>query len=323
MICTTPSDEFLEDQFRKAKELGLNCLRCHIKAPDPRYYDAADRIGLLIWTELPNGGISTDRSRARKEATLKGIVDRDSHHPSIIIWTIINENWGVDLVHDSEHRDWLKKMYHWLKAYDPSRLVVDNSPLSPSFHVETDIADYHFYAGYPDNRRAWDRFVKTSLHALHGSSAQKAMRRRPAGTPALLGIRKLGTSRSRTVEGPQEARNHGGSKPAMTGAKASCIRMGSRTALPTGASTGFRRFARLRGSCAVAAVSRVEIRDRDDAARARTGGLCHHGLYRYALGEQRPARHVPQPARFPSQVRRDQHRCGYRAALAATLLSRR
>lgn len=159
MISTVPSMEFLEHQFRRAKELGLNCLRCHIKAPDPLYYDVADRIGLLIWTELPNGGISTERSRARKEATLKGIVDRDSHHPSIIIWTIINENWGVDLVHDAEHRDWLKKMYHWLKAYDPSRLVVDNSPLAPSFHVETDLADFHFYAAFPDNRRAWTRFV--------------------------------------------------------------------------------------------------------------------------------------------------------------------
>ena len=159
MICTPPSLEFLEDQFRKAKELGLNCLRCHIKAPDPRYYDVADRVGILIWTELPNGGISTDRSRARKEATLKGIVDRDCHHPSIIIWTIINENWGVDLVHDGEHRDWLKRTYRWLKSYDPERLVVDNSPLFPSFHVATDIADYHFYAGFPDNRMAWDDFV--------------------------------------------------------------------------------------------------------------------------------------------------------------------
>jgi hypothetical protein len=159
MICTVPSEEFLADQFRKARELGLNCLRCHIKAPDPRYYEAADRAGMLVWTELPNGGISTDRSRARKEATLKGIVDRDGHHPSIIIWTIINENWGVDLVHDAEHRDWLRNMYKWLKAYDPGRLVVDNSPLAPSFHVETDIADYHFYAAYPDNRAAWDRFI--------------------------------------------------------------------------------------------------------------------------------------------------------------------
>jgi hypothetical protein len=158
-ICTVPSVEFLEDQFKKAKELGLNCLRCHIKAADPRYYEVADRIGLMIWTELPNGGLSTERSRARKERLLKGIVDRDGNHPSIIIWTIVNENWGVDLVHDAGHRAWLKQTYHWLKSYDPTRLVVDNSPLSPSFHVETDIADYHFYAAFPDNRRAWDAFV--------------------------------------------------------------------------------------------------------------------------------------------------------------------
>jgi hypothetical protein len=159
-ICTVPSVAFLEDQFRKAKKLGLNGLRCHIKAADPRYYQAADRIGLLIWTELPNGGMSTERSRQRKEKLLKGIVDRDCNHPSIVIWTIINENWGVDLVNDADHRSWLRRTYQWLKAYDPTRLVVDNSPLAPSFHVETDIADYHFYAAFPDNRRAWDGFVE-------------------------------------------------------------------------------------------------------------------------------------------------------------------
>jgi len=159
-ICTPPSVEFLEDQFRKAKALGLNCLRCHIKAPDPRYYEVADRIGMLIWAELPNGGFSTEKSRARKEQTLMGIVDRDRNHPSIVCWTIINENWGVDLVHDSDHREWLRKLYLWLKAYDPSRLVVDNSPLAPSFHVCTDIADYHFYAGFPDGRADWDHFVE-------------------------------------------------------------------------------------------------------------------------------------------------------------------
>ena len=159
-ICTTPSIEFLEDEFRKAKELGLNCLRCHIKAPDPRYYEVADRIGLLVWTELPTMGTSTERSRARKRATLRGIVDRDGNHPSIICWTIINENWGVDLVNDPLDRDWLKETYQWLKSYDPGRLVVDNSPLAPSSHVETDIADYHYYAAFPDNRLGWDRFVK-------------------------------------------------------------------------------------------------------------------------------------------------------------------
>jgi hypothetical protein len=159
-ICTVPSVAFLEDQFRKAKELGLNCLRCHIKAADPRYYEVADRLGMLIWTELPNGGMATERSRGRKERLLKGIVDRDGNHPSIVIWTIINENWGVDLVNDADHREWLKQTFAWLKAYDPTRLIVDNSPLAPSFHVESDVADYHFYAAIPDHRAAWDNFVE-------------------------------------------------------------------------------------------------------------------------------------------------------------------
>lgn len=158
-ICTLPSLEFIEDRFRKAKELGLNAVRCHIKAPDPRYYDAADRLGLLVWAELPNGGYSTERSRERKEMTLKGIIDRDGNHPSIFCWTLINENWGVDLVHDAKHRAWLRRLYLWLKAYDPTRLVVDNSPLAPSFHVQSDLADYHFYAAIPDSRHDWDRFI--------------------------------------------------------------------------------------------------------------------------------------------------------------------
>ncbi len=53
-ICTPPSLAFLEDQLTKAKHLGLNLLRVHIKVPDPRYYEVADRLGVLIWTELPN-----------------------------------------------------------------------------------------------------------------------------------------------------------------------------------------------------------------------------------------------------------------------------
>jgi hypothetical protein len=159
-ICTLPSVEFLEDRFYKAKQLGLNALRCHIKVPDPRYYEVADRLGLLIWAELPNAGDSTELSRERKELTLKGLIDRDGNHPSIFCWTLINENWGVDLVHDSSHRAWLKKLYLWLKSYDPSRLVVDNSPLAPSFHVQTDLADFHFYAAIPDSREDWDQFVE-------------------------------------------------------------------------------------------------------------------------------------------------------------------
>ncbi len=146
----------LEDQARKAKHLGLNTLRCHIKVPDPRYYEVADRFGLLVWTEVPNVGSFTAASAGRMRETLQGILRRDRNHPSIIAWTLINEDWGTRLVENAEHRAWLKESYDWLKAEDPTRLVVDNSACFPNFHVKTDLNDYHYYRSVPERRQEWD-----------------------------------------------------------------------------------------------------------------------------------------------------------------------
>lgn len=160
-IYTPPSEAFLENQLRLAKEMGFNCLRCHIKVADPRYYEVADRLGMLIWTELPNWHRFSERAAQRGLETLRGILARDGNHPSIIAWTIINEDWGTDLVHDASHRAWLKETYQWLKHLDPTRLVVDNSPCWPNVHVQTDLEDYHHYRALPDHRQAWDEFVRT------------------------------------------------------------------------------------------------------------------------------------------------------------------
>ncbi|MBJ6985907.1 glycoside hydrolase family 2 TIM barrel-domain containing protein [Devosia sp. MC521] len=155
-IYTAPSLEFLEDQAQKAIELGLNTLRCHIKIPDPRYYDVADRFGLLVWTEVPNVAIFTTDSARRMRETMEGILQRDRNHPSIIAWTLINEDWGTRLVENAEHRQWLKDSYEWLKAEDPTRLVVDNSACFPNWHVKTDLNDFHYYRSVPERRQEWD-----------------------------------------------------------------------------------------------------------------------------------------------------------------------
>jgi hypothetical protein len=161
LIYTPFGDEQLEEQFRKAKHMGLNCLRTHIKITDPRYYDAADRIGLLIWTELPNWQDLTETAKRRARDTLFGMVERDWNHPSIIIWTIVNENWGVDLAVNAGHRAWLADMYTELKERDPYRLVVGNSPCFTNFHVVTDIEDFHNYYAMPDHYRKWKDWVQT------------------------------------------------------------------------------------------------------------------------------------------------------------------
>jgi hypothetical protein len=160
LIYTPFSDAELDAQFAQAKHMGLNCLRTHIKITDPRYYDAADRAGILIWTELPNWQELTEAAKRRARETLLGMVERDWNHPSIIIWTIVNENWGVDLAVNAGHRAWLAETYTELKALDPYRLVVGNSPCFTNFHVVTDIEDFHNYYAMPDHYRMWKDWVR-------------------------------------------------------------------------------------------------------------------------------------------------------------------
>jgi hypothetical protein len=162
-ISTPPSREYLDQQMRLAREMGLNILRCHIKVPDPRYLEAADEAGILVWCELPNWTTFTTAAAARGRATLEAMVESLGNHPSIVIWTIINEDWGTQLRYEARDRTWLRNTYAWLKRVDPTRLVVDNSacetPQTPNFHLRTDLADFHVYFLAPDNARRWRNMI--------------------------------------------------------------------------------------------------------------------------------------------------------------------
>lgn len=158
-IYTPPSLEFLEKQAYAGKALGFNCLRIHIKVEDPRYYEVADRVGLLVWSEIPNWALLTDSSAERARSTFNGIVERDHHHPSIFAWTLVNENWGTDLSRNPEHRQWLADFYRYAKSVDPTRLIVDNSACIGNAHVNGDLEDFHYYRVIPDHADEWDEWV--------------------------------------------------------------------------------------------------------------------------------------------------------------------
>ncbi len=148
----------LEQFFRKVKSLGFNLLRCHIKRPDPMYFDIADRIGILVWAELPSWQRFTDRSAATADALLDELVCLDAHHPSIVVWSVINETWGIDLREKSQ-RDWMVAAQKRAKAATGA-LVVDNSACDPNFHVLSDLNDFHVYRGIPEHRAQWDDWVE-------------------------------------------------------------------------------------------------------------------------------------------------------------------
>lgn len=149
------SSEALRALFTDVKRLGFNLVRCHIKRPDRRYYELADELGLLVWTELPSWTRMTDRSATEGRALLEELIELDAHHPSIVIWTVINESWGIDL-NDHGQRAWLVDTVDALRSWQPNALVVDNSACEPNFHLTTDIDDYHVYRSIPEGRRSWD-----------------------------------------------------------------------------------------------------------------------------------------------------------------------
>ncbi len=147
-----------EELFARAKALGFNLLRCHMKRPDPAYFEAADRLGMLVWAEMPSWQRYTERSAATAAGLLTEMIHLDGHHPSIVAWNVVNEGWGVDM-RDPEQRAWMVGMQQRIKALAPQALVVDNSACESNYHVLTDIEDYHAYRGIPERRAAWDEFV--------------------------------------------------------------------------------------------------------------------------------------------------------------------
>lgn len=156
---TYPTDEIIRGDIQLAKDLGLNMLRCHIKINDPRYYYWADKLGLLIFYDIPSPDMDTPAMRRTYESALRGAIARDFNSPSIIAWIIFNETWGLTRHSTADGQRWLAEMVNLTRQLDPTRLVEDNSPCLYD-HVETDINSWHFYINnYHEVRRHVQRVV--------------------------------------------------------------------------------------------------------------------------------------------------------------------
>ncbi|WP_129115445.1 glycoside hydrolase family 2 protein [Halegenticoccus tardaugens] len=155
-------DDLFEREIRTAKELGFNLLRKHIKPAHPDFLDAADRLGILVWEEPANPSVCTERSKEEVRTQIRGLIERDFNHPCVVVWSLYNEEWGLgnpqglaeetSLWEDEEKQAYLADLYEEAKAWDPTRLVCDNSGWA---HVATDLNDYHRYFVSPDRADAW------------------------------------------------------------------------------------------------------------------------------------------------------------------------
>ena len=124
---TALTDEDIRRDVELTLAMGFNCARKHQKAEDPRYLYWADKLGLLVWAEMPSGRIfSTELVEALTSEWID-LVKRDRGHPCVMAWVPFNESWGV--WHQAERpaqRAFVDGIVGLTKALDTSRCVVGN-----------------------------------------------------------------------------------------------------------------------------------------------------------------------------------------------------
>ncbi|MFZ2636387.1 MAG: sugar-binding domain-containing protein [Rectinemataceae bacterium] len=142
-LLTPPSDAAIVRDIELAKSFGFNGARKHQKIEDPRFYYHADRLGFLVWGELPSAYDFSSRSAEDLMREMTEFISRDFNHPSIIVWVPLNESWGTpSILKDPIQQSFSLALYHWIKTLDPTRLVSANDGWEQTF---TDICGIHDY----------------------------------------------------------------------------------------------------------------------------------------------------------------------------------
>lgn len=144
-LYTAPTDAALRFDIETTKKLGFNLIRKHVKVEPARWYYWADKLGMLVWQDMPSstdilmepgrGELPRDsKIAANFEHELQRMIDTHYNSPSIIMWVIFNEGWGqYDTI----------RLTQWLKAYDPTRII--NSASGWNDFRSGDVQDIHRY----------------------------------------------------------------------------------------------------------------------------------------------------------------------------------
>lgn len=151
-LYTAPTDEALAYDVKITKELGFNMTRKHVKVEPARWYYWCDKLGLIVWQDMPNGDAephwdmsvdarvkdllrTVESSQQYREELTQMVVDF-GNHPSIVMWVPFNERWGQSDTADA---------VALVRRLDPSRII--NSASGGNFYGVGDVLDVH---NYPD-----------------------------------------------------------------------------------------------------------------------------------------------------------------------------
>ncbi len=169
----SPTTDALRAEAQLIKDLGFNATRVHQKIEDPRFLYWTDRLGILVWEEMPSalefGAIAIQRVTAEWTEA----IERDLSHPSIVAWVPLNESWGVQhIATNVSMKKYATALFHLTKALDSTRSVISNDGWE---QTESDIWTIHDYESNPNlmQARYADAAARATLFTGFGPAGRR------------------------------------------------------------------------------------------------------------------------------------------------------
>lgn len=183
-LLTAPTDEAFVKDIELAKSMGFNGVRKHQKIEDPRFLYHADKMGFLVWGELPAAYVYSRKYVKRITDEWMEEIFRDYNHPCIVAWTPLNESWGVFYIKDKkEEQSHSVAMVHITKSLDQTRPVISNDGWE---HTCSDLLTIHDYEWNGEILRERYRTLENTLRFAPGGRPLLAHGWEYRGQPILI-----------------------------------------------------------------------------------------------------------------------------------------
>lgn len=186
-IYTAPSEEALKYDILQMRETGFNMIRKHLKAEDPLQYYWCDKLGMLVWQDMPHATAMVPKEdgdealgRVYYEECLEATLNRDYNHPSVVALMLFNETWGLQTAYFDGKRgvvasdgmstgDWVEYLFNKAKDLNPNILVEDMSPCNSDHVQPTEMNTYHMY---PSNYQGTLSTVESMVNGTYEGSTK-------------------------------------------------------------------------------------------------------------------------------------------------------
>lgn len=149
-------DALQEYRIKELKKFGCNAYRSSHNPMTPEMLDVCDREGILVIEENRLTGVNEEHTRL-----LRKMIERDRNHPSVILWSVGNEEWGIEWKESGTRI--AATMREYCHRFDPSRQMCVATSGGPTIVIPADVAGYNYIMQNPVEQHRKDYPTRCAL----------------------------------------------------------------------------------------------------------------------------------------------------------------